>query len=153
MVRIAEEHRQRKRRGDYRVLRHLAAAVSAVTTAVRDTARAQADAIAPSARSPTGVRRLVSTMDDRLGTLIARSTPPRRNSGCWPPGCANSPPPTEWPHLLYQPHQPPERSTVKQAGRVAVCPRRQRRSPWLAAVEELLTRRHQQERRPVAHRC
>jgi hypothetical protein len=41
----------------------------AAATAVRSTARAQADAIAPGARSPAGVRRLVSTMDERLEAM------------------------------------------------------------------------------------
>jgi hypothetical protein len=38
-------------------------------TAVRETARAQSDAIAPSARSPAGVRLLASTMDERLDAM------------------------------------------------------------------------------------
>jgi hypothetical protein len=38
-------------------------------TTVRDTARARADAIAPSASSLAGVRRLVSTMDERLEAM------------------------------------------------------------------------------------
>jgi hypothetical protein len=41
----------------------------AAATAVRDTARAQADAIAPSARSPAGARVLVSSMDERLTAM------------------------------------------------------------------------------------
>jgi hypothetical protein len=41
----------------------------AAATAVRSTARAQADAIAPGARSTAGVRRLVSTMDERLEAM------------------------------------------------------------------------------------
>ena len=41
----------------------------AAATAVRSTARAQADAIAPDARSTAGVRLLVSTMDERLEAM------------------------------------------------------------------------------------
>ena len=41
----------------------------AAATGVRDTARAQADAVAPSARSPAGVRLLVSRMDERLKAM------------------------------------------------------------------------------------
>jgi hypothetical protein len=38
-------------------------------TTVRETARARADAIAPSTRSPAGVRRLLSNMDERLEAM------------------------------------------------------------------------------------
>jgi len=42
---------------------------SSASTAVRDTARAQAAAIAPAARSPGGVKLLVSNMDERLAAM------------------------------------------------------------------------------------
>jgi peptidoglycan DL-endopeptidase CwlO len=42
---------------------------SATSTSVRDTARSQAAAIAPAARSPAGVKLLVSTMDERLAAM------------------------------------------------------------------------------------
>ena len=41
----------------------------AATGAVRDTARAQAEAVAPGVHSPAGARRLVATMDERLEAM------------------------------------------------------------------------------------
>ena len=42
---------------------------SAASTGVRDTARAQAAAIAPATGSPAGVKLLVSSMDERLAAM------------------------------------------------------------------------------------